>query len=204
MMRVSTYKNLVFFLSALCLGGAAFFISPPYGMDDCYITYRYAYNLYHHQEFVFNPGERILGTTSPLYTLILTVAQLVSGNIPLMSNLISCISAALAGFLLLLIFKKDNLPLGIFCSVSYPFMLQDIGLETNVLMFLFTGALYLFARANYLGCGAVRVDRRERILRGAWDEWGRPKKPAVVQGDAQNGFLCHRDELADAVLAQNL
>ncbi len=154
-MRTSTDKNLVFFLSALCLGGAAFCISPPYGMDDCYITYRYAYNLYHHQQFVFNLGERILGTTSPLYTLILTVAQIVSDNIPLMSNLISCISAALAGFLLLLIFKKDNLPLGIFCSVSYPFMLQDIGLETNVLMFLFTGALYLFVRANYLACGAV-------------------------------------------------
>lgn len=124
-------------------------------MDDCYITYRYAYNLFHHQQFVFNLGERILGTTSPLYTLILTIAQMFSDNIPRMSNAISCLCAALAGFLLFLILKKENLPLGIFCALSYPFILQDIGLETNFLMFLFASTAYLLARANYRMCGAV-------------------------------------------------
>ena len=86
----------------------AFLIFPPYGMDDCYITYRYAYNLFHHHQFVFNLGEKILGTTSPLYTIILTIAQVFSDNIPLMSNLISCVCSALAGFLLFLILKKDG------------------------------------------------------------------------------------------------
>ena len=68
----------------------------------------------------FNLGERILGTTSPLYALILTGTQIFSENIPRMSNLISCISASLAGFLLFLILKKENLALGIFCALSFP------------------------------------------------------------------------------------
>jgi hypothetical protein len=155
MMHVSIDKHYFFFIFIICLGLMAFLIFPPYGMDDCYITYRYAYNLFHHHQFVFNLGERILGTTSPLYTIVLTIAQIFSDNIPLMSNLISCTCSALAGFLLFLVLKKDNLPLGVFCALSFPFMLRDIGLETNFLMFLFTAALYLFARENYLICGAV-------------------------------------------------
>lgn len=154
-MTHASILRYLFFSFIVCLGITSFLIFPPYGMDDCYITYRYAYNLFHHQQFVFNLGERILGTTSPLYTLILTIAQIFSDNIPRMSNAISCVCASLAGFLLFLVLKKDNLLVGIFCALSYPFILQDIGLETNFLMFLFAAAVCLFARGNYLLCGAV-------------------------------------------------
>ena len=34
--------------------------------DDAYITLRYAENLSGGQGFTFNPGERVLGTTTPL------------------------------------------------------------------------------------------------------------------------------------------
>ena len=33
--------------------------------DDFYITYRYAWNLAAGRGFVFNPGERVFGTTAP-------------------------------------------------------------------------------------------------------------------------------------------
>ena len=33
--------------------------------DDAYITYRYARNLADGAGFVYNPGERVLGTTPP-------------------------------------------------------------------------------------------------------------------------------------------
>ena len=39
--------------------------------EDFLITLRYAENLAHGQGLVFNPGERVLGTTTPLYTLFL-------------------------------------------------------------------------------------------------------------------------------------
>jgi len=124
-------------------------------MDDCYITYRYAFNIFHHKQFVYNLGERVLGTTAPLYALLLAGMQIFSENIPLMSNFISCLSAALAGFFLYLVLKKDNLPLGIFCALSCPFILQDIGLETNFLFCLFALSAYLCAQGRYLCCSAA-------------------------------------------------
>jgi hypothetical protein len=39
--------------------------------DDAYITLRYAANLIKGWGFVFNAGERVLGTTSPLFALLL-------------------------------------------------------------------------------------------------------------------------------------
>src|SRR5689334_227035 len=39
-----------------------------YTLDDALISLRYAENLAQGHGFVFNPGERILGTTTPLYT----------------------------------------------------------------------------------------------------------------------------------------
>ena len=36
--------------------------------DDPFITYRYARNLLNGFGFVYNPGERILSTTTPLFT----------------------------------------------------------------------------------------------------------------------------------------
>ena len=154
-MLKSLLKKYFFFFFVICLGISGFVLFPPYGKEDCYITYRYAYNLFHHKQFVFNLGERILGTTSPFYTLILTGVQIFSDKIPEMSNFISFISASLAGFLLCLVLKKDNLPVGIFCAICFPFILRNIGMETNFLIFLFSLSVYLFAGEKYLLCSAI-------------------------------------------------
>jgi hypothetical protein len=50
--------------------------------DDPYITYRYAYNLAHGNGFVYNVGERVQSTTTPLYTLLLAGAGLAGLDIP--------------------------------------------------------------------------------------------------------------------------
>ncbi len=41
----------------------------PYASEDAYITFRYARNLAAGSGLVFNPGERVLGFSSPLWTL---------------------------------------------------------------------------------------------------------------------------------------
>lgn len=41
-----------------------------FGMDDAFITYRYAENFAQGRGLVFHPGERVLGTTTPLYALL--------------------------------------------------------------------------------------------------------------------------------------
>lgn len=48
-------------------------ISGPYITDDAYITFRYARNLSSGLGLVYTPGEPVLGTTTPLYALILSL-----------------------------------------------------------------------------------------------------------------------------------
>lgn len=45
----------------------------PFVADDAYITFRYARNLAAGAGFTFNPPAHVLGTTTPLFTLIMTV-----------------------------------------------------------------------------------------------------------------------------------
>jgi hypothetical protein len=49
-------------------------------VDDAYITFRYARNLVEGLGFVYNPGEQVLGTTTPLYTLLMAGLALLSGT----------------------------------------------------------------------------------------------------------------------------
>ncbi|MBE9508900.1 MAG: hypothetical protein IMY86_12740 [Chloroflexi bacterium] len=49
-------------------------------VDDAYITFRYARNAVEGVGFVYNPGERVLGTTTPLYTLLLSGLALATGS----------------------------------------------------------------------------------------------------------------------------
>src|SRR5205085_5248997 len=44
-------------------------------VEDFFITLRYAENIAHGAGFVYNAGERVLGTTTPLYTLYLALTS---------------------------------------------------------------------------------------------------------------------------------
>lgn len=79
------------------VAGGLFWLFRTHGYDDPYITYRYAANLAHGAGFVYNAGERVLSTTTPLYTLILAMLGLSGAPIPITSNLIACLSLALGG-----------------------------------------------------------------------------------------------------------
>lgn len=58
---------VVFILCALASRIVASFVFPTY--DDAYITYRYAWMLVHHGQFVYNVNDWVLGTTAPLFGL---------------------------------------------------------------------------------------------------------------------------------------
>jgi hypothetical protein len=49
-------------------------------VEDFYITLRYAINLADHNEFAYNLGEHVLGTTTPLYTLFLAAVARMGMN----------------------------------------------------------------------------------------------------------------------------
>lgn len=60
-------------LAVLLRGGIA--VATHFTQEDALITLRYAENLAHGYGFAYNPGERVLGTTTPLYTLILALVS---------------------------------------------------------------------------------------------------------------------------------
>jgi hypothetical protein len=49
-------------------------------LDDAFVTYRYGENLARGRGFVFNPGDRILGTTSPGHALVAAAAHAIAGH----------------------------------------------------------------------------------------------------------------------------
>ena len=46
-------------------------LTGPHPIDDAYITFRYARNLAEGLGLVYNPGEWVLGTTTPLWAILL-------------------------------------------------------------------------------------------------------------------------------------
>jgi hypothetical protein len=56
------------------------FAHPAYAGDDALITFRHVENLVRHGQFVYNLGERVQGTTTPLYALILALVSWLPGG----------------------------------------------------------------------------------------------------------------------------
>ncbi len=64
----------------IAIAFAARLLPGPRTIDDAYITFRYARNILAGNGFVYNPGERILGTTTPLYTLLMAAESGLGGR----------------------------------------------------------------------------------------------------------------------------
>ncbi|HQQ79233.1 MAG TPA: hypothetical protein PLB01_17930, partial [Thermoanaerobaculia bacterium] len=82
--------------------GAVALRGGPRAVDDAYITFRYARNLVEGAGLVYNPGERVLGTSAPLFALILAgLRSLTGAAIPALAFLVgaACLPAcAVAGY----------------------------------------------------------------------------------------------------------
>lgn len=79
------------------------------GLDDVFITYRYAQNLAEGHGFVFNPGERVFGTTAPGFGLLLAGLHKVTGiPIPWLGALCTGLSALVLGLALFANARKEG------------------------------------------------------------------------------------------------
>ena len=72
-------RTLVLPLLLAALLAVVVFRHGPRLYDDAFITMRYARNLIDGYGLVYNPGERVLGTSAPLYALVLALPALVLG-----------------------------------------------------------------------------------------------------------------------------
>jgi hypothetical protein len=136
--------------------------------DDAMITYRYAQNLAEGRGFVYNEGERVLGTTTPLYTCIVAVAVSV-GFTPWMTSLamdclfIGVVLALLAAWLAQTGEKSLLIVSFLLFAYSPGAILPLAGMETGLFMMLSYGALFLTVARMHgpaVWCGALAAVTR--------------------------------------------
>ncbi len=129
----------------------AWFAHTHYTEEDAFITFRYSRQLSEGFGFVYNPGERLYGTTTPLFTLLLVPWFKMSQNVVPAATALDLFAAVgsiffvgktlqgRAGPLLLM-------PLGIL-AVSPKLIAMDMqGMETPMLLFFMAASWYAFTR----------------------------------------------------------
>lgn len=122
-------------------------------LEDAFITFRYAENISAGKGFVYNEGERVLGTTTPLWTLILASARSAGLSVIETSRVAGIIFDTATLALLLLLFRKKRdfllLSLAMMIALSPGIVAMSVsGMETPLLLFLMTGALWAYDRRN--------------------------------------------------------
>lgn len=160
---------------ALYLGGLTLLLAlsfSTWSYDDPYITYRYARNLAQGEGFVYNPGERVLSTTTPLFTLLLAIPAWLGIQLPVAAIWIGSFSIALGGLLLWALGYTWETPLaGWAALLLYPtfhLLLITLGSETPLYLALCLGGILGYARRQYslsgLLCGLAVLARPDGIL----------------------------------------
>jgi hypothetical protein len=121
--------------------------------DDPFITYRYAWNLIHGNGFVYNPGERVLSTTTPFFTLLLAGLGIIWPNIPKIAVILGCIFIGLSGLIFWDLAQQWKLTIagwvGLVLLPTFPLVTSTIGSETPLYIALVLGSLDLFMRRHY-------------------------------------------------------
>jgi hypothetical protein len=170
-------KNFIFLGLILLL--AVFFrlYFNPVDIDDPIITYKYARNIASGNGFSYNPGERVLGTTTPLYAVILGFFNFLRIDIFLMSNLIGLISSLISIILIYLFFKENKMEqVGLFCAfilaILNDFVIYTMnGMETSFYIMLILLTFYLYSREKYyfasFFAGLCALTRPDGLLVGA-------------------------------------
>lgn len=144
----------------------------PLVTDDPYITYRYALNLLAGNGMVYNAGERVLSTTTPLYTLLLALLGWFYPDIPALGYWISVLSYGVAAYFLYLLASGIGWRAGGALSgvilLAAPALVMTFGLETGFYLMLALGAFALyFARHVSLAfavCALLTLTRNDGAI----------------------------------------
>jgi hypothetical protein len=132
--------------------------------EDAYITLRYARNLAEGHGFVFNPGERVLGTTTPLHALLLAPFGWLREGAALPGAAVA-IGIASAGAAVALVFRlcrrlglSDAVPVAtaLLFTVSHELIEASVaGMETMLVVALMFAGLALAVEGRLAAAGAA-------------------------------------------------
>ncbi len=170
------WLTLILVVLALLIG---LVVLRDFGLDDSYITYRYARYVARGWGLVYNPGETVLSTTAPLYALLLAALSFLPLDLPTLGGLVGALSIGLGGGLL-----ADLLPrrvsfgirawAGLIYVLASPLWLA-LGMETALWLLLVLAAAWLMrdsardSRWAWAGLliGLAVLTRPDAVLPGA-------------------------------------
>lgn len=178
-------------LSVMALAIVARLIPSPRTIDDAFITFRYSRNIVDGSGFVYNPGTRTLGTTTPLYTLLMaSIGALTgSGAYPWFALIVNALAdaatAALLGWLAFRLTGRLVLAavLGVLWSISPMSVTFAVGgMETSVALLWQVAAFALVLGRRERAAAAVaalailtRIDTviwvGPLLAHQAWTHW---------------------------------
>ena len=163
--------------AAVLLALVARFLPGERTIDDAFITFRYARNLLQGHGFVYNPGERVQGTTTPLYTLLMAGEKLLLPGVgfPMLAIVTNTLADAASVVVLALLCKRtlEAPRLGIGCGFLWAVLPMSVtfalgGMETSVyiLLLLLTLSCYASGRAMWsvLFCALATLTRPDALL----------------------------------------
>lgn len=146
-----------------------------YTQDDVFITYVYSRNLAEGVGFVFNPGETVQGTTTPLWTLLmagvyrLTTELLHAGN--LLGGIFLLVTCLFSFSLLRPHFGVHGAGAAALLIATSPLHYASLGMETPLYCALLTGAFWLWSRehptAAILAAAALTWTRADGVVLAA-------------------------------------
>ena len=170
-LKESTRRWVIVFYVGTVAGGV-FVVFGRWAYDDPFITYRYAENIARGIGFVYNPGERVLSTTTPLFTLLLAALRPLPIPLPQLATFIGAVSLAVGGICLWDLCRSWQTPVvgwaGLLLYPLFLLLLTTLGSETPLYLAFCLSAFAFYARQRYAWtalCAALAVlSRADGIL----------------------------------------
>ncbi len=123
-----------------------------WGYDDPYISYRYAENIANGHGFVYNIGEKVLSTTSPLFTLLLAILKPIWADTARTAVLLGALSLALGGLFIWKLGKLWGKPgiswTGLLFYPLFPLLLQTLSSETPLFLAFGLATFYFYFKGR--------------------------------------------------------
>lgn len=146
---------ILFLAYAAALGlRITLFLKTGYTADDALIIFRYAENLAAGNGFVYNLGEHVLGTTTPLYTLLLAALLKLKINCFVGGLILNNLADLITAWVLLQMFRSEEGPLSWLPSLLFLFSPESLqwslsGMETELYIAFIFLAFYFASKESW-------------------------------------------------------
>ena len=149
---MTTQRQMAAIFVAAVAVRLGFHIYTGFTADDALITFRYADNLASGLGFVYNEGQRVMGTTSPLFTFLIAIGRLVSFPAVSAALLISLLANGCTAVLLFRLAQSLRfthlaaLPSLVYILWPRSLAAETCGMETALFTCLTVAAIYYHHR----------------------------------------------------------